>query len=212
MLPVDPIKMVLDSLLEAYFRQIERPQPQEHNIRSVNRWLSGNKPFTAEESSFLSEWNDLTAPTQSVTHTALETIVEACATRLHSRGFSTVCMIYFLSLNARVKVTCADVHHEGSISNEHHIQYDLTVYQHDAMKSTDRHLIYITAHRIVLATRLLTSVAAIALLILPIILLYSLGSMTTKLIIIAVFASFFTFFLSLISHARVIEVFSATAA
>ena len=80
------------------------------------------------------------------------------------------------------------------------------------MKSTDKHLIYITAHRVVITARILTSIAAIVLLTLPVTLLYSLGSMATKLGIIAISASCFTFFLSLVSHARVIEVFSATAA
>jgi len=89
------VEIVPDTLLEACFRQIERPQPQEHDIRSVNRWLSGNKPFTAEESTFLSNWDDLTAPIPLVSHTALETFVEACAVILHSRGYSTVCPILF---------------------------------------------------------------------------------------------------------------------
>lgn len=86
--------MVLDALLEAHLRQIERPQPQEHDIRSVNRWLRGNKPFTAEESTFLSNWEDLIAPLLPVTRTAMDTFVEACAAILHSRGYSTVCSIY----------------------------------------------------------------------------------------------------------------------
>jgi len=107
---------------------------------------------------------------------------------------------------------CSDFHRKGLTFFEHHREYGLTEYQHDAMKSTDRHLIYITADRVVMTVRLLTSVAAIVLLTLPIILLYNMGSMVTKLGIIAAFASCFTFFLSLISHARVIEVFSATAA
>lgn len=80
------------------------------------------------------------------------------------------------------------------------------------MKSTDRHLVYITAHRVVMAVRLLMSITAIVLLTLPIVLLYNLSSMAIKLGIITASASCFTFFLSLISHARVIEVFSATAA
>ena len=84
--------MVLDMLLEVFFRQLERPQPQEQDIRSVGRWLRGNKPFTAEESTFLSDWDDLSAPTPPVTRTAMETFVEACATILHSHGYSTVCV------------------------------------------------------------------------------------------------------------------------
>lgn len=112
----------------------------------------------------------------------------------------------------QAEMICLVVHLEGLMSFKHHLEYDLTEYQHDTMKSIDKHLIYITAHRIVMAARLLTSLAAIVLLILPIILLYNLDSMAAKLGVIAAFASCFPVFLSLISHARVIEVFSATAA
>lgn len=87
--------MVLDIFLEAYFRHNERPLPQEHDMRSVGRWLLGNKPFTAEESTFLSDWDDLTASTPPVTRTAVETFVEACATTLHNRGYTTVCSSLF---------------------------------------------------------------------------------------------------------------------
>ena len=88
-------ELVLDTLLEACFRQIERPQPQEHDIRSVTRWLRGNKPFTADESTFLNNWDDLAAPTPPVTRTAIETFVEACAVMLQGRGYLTVCPILF---------------------------------------------------------------------------------------------------------------------
>ena len=69
-----------------------------------------------------------------------------------------------------------------------------------------------TNYRIMLAARLLTSLSAVLLLILPIVILYSLDSMTARLQAITFCASVFAVSVSLISQARVIEIFSATAA
>lgn len=69
-----------------------------------------------------------------------------------------------------------------------------------------------TNRRVVLAARILTSISAVLLLILPIVILYGLSSMTARLQAIALFASGFAIFVSFISQARAIEVFSATAA
>ena len=76
-----------DALLRAYFRHIERPDPEQRNIRSVTRWLQGNKPVVATESTFLNDWNDLTAPVPAITRTVMETFVESCASILYDHGF-----------------------------------------------------------------------------------------------------------------------------
>ena len=82
--------MATDTFVDAYFRQIERPKPKDRDIGSVIRWVAGNKPVIARESTFLNDWDDLVAPASSVTHTAIETLIEYCASRLHEYGFPTL--------------------------------------------------------------------------------------------------------------------------
>jgi hypothetical protein len=79
-----------DSMLESYFRQIERPRPQERSVKSVLRWLKGNKPLVVEESSFLNTRDDLTSPAKAATRSSIETFVESCAVFLHNFGIRSV--------------------------------------------------------------------------------------------------------------------------
>lgn len=77
-------------MLEAYFRQIERHQPQEQDIRSVSNWFRGTKPLVANESTFLNNWDDLVSPIRGVTRTGIEAFVENCAVLIRRRGYSSV--------------------------------------------------------------------------------------------------------------------------
>jgi len=81
---------MVDALLEAYFRQIERPEVQERNAKSVIHWVRDNKPLVASESTFLGNWRDLVAPAVPPTRTVAESVVESFAALLHTNGFSSV--------------------------------------------------------------------------------------------------------------------------
>ena len=63
-----------------------------------------------------------------------------------------------------------------------------------------------------MVTRILTSISAVMLMIVPIVILYNVTSVSVRLGVIALSASIFALFICLISHVRLIEVFSATAA
>ena len=63
-----------------------------------------------------------------------------------------------------------------------------------------------------MVTRILTSLSAVLLVIVPIVVLYNVSSVAVRLGVISFCASIFALFICLISHVRLIEVFSATAA
>ena len=48
-----------DSLLKSHLQHLERPEPEQSNIKSVLKWMDGRKPLTYAESTFLRDWGDL---------------------------------------------------------------------------------------------------------------------------------------------------------
>ena len=55
--------------------------------------MDGNKPLISGESSFLSDWDDLCAPSQPSDQGGLDRLLEQCAFLLRRRGYSWVCLI-----------------------------------------------------------------------------------------------------------------------
>ena len=81
---------IADAMLQAYLQQVERPLPDQRDIKSVTHWLDGNKPLAANESTFLNNWDDLIAPAAPATRSEIETFVGSCAAMLHNRQCSRV--------------------------------------------------------------------------------------------------------------------------
>jgi hypothetical protein len=173
----------------------------------------GNKPLVANESTYLNNWDDLVSPDRGVTGTGIETFVEKCAALTRGCWFSSV-RGYVLNHTSEAQHNILGLYLKGCMlpDKQYILKKSLIEAQEDARKSTDQHLIYITSARVAVATRLLTSLSAVMLLTFPIVLLYNIGSVAVRLAVIALCATVFALFISLLSQARLIEIFSATAA
>ncbi|KAG4433057.1 hypothetical protein IFR05_011451 [Cadophora sp. M221] len=165
-----------DALLDAYLRQHERPRAQVENIKSVTRWIRGNKPLCWDESKFLSNWDDLMGPKDERTSGGLESLIRSCAFILHTWGWKR-----------------------------------MFTRRQDLLRSSDNKIVYISSERVVFAAQLLTGIFGVIFTAIPITALYNLSTMAARLQAVGLCASSFAIFIALISHARLIEVFSATA-
>lgn len=76
--------------LETYFRLVERPRPREQSVKSLTRWMEGNKPLALEESTFLNDWNDLVGPNDSSDHGGVDESLMNFAGFLASLGVPNV--------------------------------------------------------------------------------------------------------------------------
>lgn len=68
----------VDSVLDAYHRQNEKPRPKDQDIRSVVKWMEGNKPVAPAESTFLNDWDDLVATSYPEEFGMVEQFVTNC--------------------------------------------------------------------------------------------------------------------------------------
>jgi hypothetical protein len=84
---------IVDKLLQSYYGYVERARPERTSTQSVCNWMDGNKPLISGESSFLSDWDDLCAPSQPSDQGGLDRLLEQCAFLLRRRGYSWVCLI-----------------------------------------------------------------------------------------------------------------------
>ena len=69
----------LDSLLGSFLEHLQRPGPEESQIRSVIHYMDGKKPLAYAESAFLNDWSDLTRPRQYTEKGGLEIFLGMCA-------------------------------------------------------------------------------------------------------------------------------------
>ncbi|KAF5008705.1 hypothetical protein FDECE_5032 [Fusarium decemcellulare] len=58
------------------YTHLERPDPEESQIKSVRSWMKGNKPVLAPEATFLNDWSDLKRARPSVERGGLESFIE----------------------------------------------------------------------------------------------------------------------------------------
>ncbi len=79
------------------------------------------------------------------------------------------------------------------------------------MRSSDENIVYINPERVVVAAQLLTGIFGVIFTAIPITVLYNLSTLGSRLQAVALCATGFALFIALISNARLIEVFSATA-
>ena len=84
--------------------------------------------------------------------------------------------------------------------------------QDDARKTIDQNIIFITTDRVTLVARSLTSVSAVTLVTIPVLILYSLDSLVLRFGVAALCACCFALFISSLSQVRLIEIFAATSA
>ncbi|KAF2492985.1 hypothetical protein BU16DRAFT_620278 [Lophium mytilinum] len=82
----------------------------------------------------------------------------------------------------------------------------------DSSKSNDRHVLLLSPSRIHAVSRFLTTALAVLTLTVPIVVLYVVHAMTSRLCIISLFTALFSSALSWLTHSRNYEIFSATAA
>ncbi|CAM1511326.1 Fc.00g088390.m01.CDS01 [Cosmosporella sp. VM-42] len=68
-----------NTLLESFLGHLERPEPEEPQIKSVINWMDGKKPLTRAKSTFLNDWSDLKRPRQSGEKGGLEVFLGWCA-------------------------------------------------------------------------------------------------------------------------------------
>ncbi|RMJ16570.1 hypothetical protein CDV36_003723 [Fusarium kuroshium] len=158
-----------DALLAAFYTHLERPEPEEPEIKSVANWMDGKKPVAFAESTFLNDWSDLRRAKHSVEKGGLET---------------------FLGRYAGVSSLCKD-------SNP---------------KSEDPQIQFIKQSKVVAVSRALTTLFAVATLVVPIGILYAVKAVPTRLWVIAAFTGVFSSSLCWLTSSRNYEIFSATAA
>ncbi|KAI1415017.1 hypothetical protein F5Y13DRAFT_197018 [Hypoxylon sp. FL1857] len=96
-----------NELLACYYRNIERPRPDESNVKSVGNWLDGTKPLVEVESTFLNDWNDLRSPRNPADHGGMDVFLGNMAIRFAKFGFRNL----FAPLN------------EHSLSDDEHILF-----------------------------------------------------------------------------------------
>lgn len=82
-----------DTLLEGYYRHLERRRPRKEHVESVSKWLRGNQPLVAAESTLFDDWEDLTAPDIPSDHGGLEQFLERCAVYLNRTRFRWVGLV-----------------------------------------------------------------------------------------------------------------------
>ncbi|KAI1399457.1 hypothetical protein F4819DRAFT_415797 [Hypoxylon fuscum] len=75
-----------NTLLESFLGHLERPQPEETDIKSVIHWMDGKKPLTYAESTFLDDWSDLKRARNSVEKGGLEVFLGKYATLANMCG------------------------------------------------------------------------------------------------------------------------------
>jgi len=92
-----------------------------------------------------------------------------------------------------------------------HIQKHLTS-KEDALKSTDSHISFFTPSRVWKISRFLTTIFAIFVLTVPVVALYYIETISSRLWAIIAFTTLFSSLLSLSTRSRNYEIFSATAA
>ncbi|PSN60376.1 hypothetical protein BS50DRAFT_506667, partial [Corynespora cassiicola Philippines] len=75
-----------NTLLEGYYRHLERRRPQESQLQSISNWLEGNKPIVPAESAAYTDWEDLVSPHNPSDYGGLERLLESCAIVLKKQG------------------------------------------------------------------------------------------------------------------------------
>ncbi|KAK4184108.1 hypothetical protein QBC35DRAFT_517792 [Podospora australis] len=158
-----------DTLYTSYMNHLERPEPEEPQIKSVVSWIDGKKPLTREESGFLDDWGDLRRPKQSTERGGLEVFLSMCASspRLHQASSS---------------------------------------------KSNDPCIQFLNHSKLMAASRSIATVLAVFGLVAPIVILYSVEAVVSRLWIISGFTAIFSSALRWLTMSRNYEIFSATAA
>ncbi|USP80435.1 uncharacterized protein yc1106_07709 [Curvularia clavata] len=72
-----------DKLLEMYYKHVERGPSDPKNVQSVANWMQGNKPLTAEESTFLNSWDDLVSPSEHADHGGLNVLLKRLSHKVY---------------------------------------------------------------------------------------------------------------------------------
>lgn len=75
-----------DQFLNLYYGNIERQASKTANVRSLSRWLDGNKPLALQESTFLDDWDDLISPRNIGDRGGFDFLIEKLATALDKIG------------------------------------------------------------------------------------------------------------------------------
>jgi hypothetical protein len=157
-------------------------------VENLANWMEGNKPLVAEESEFLNVWDDLVSPRERDDYGRLDDLIRPCVTKLFDWGL----------LKVRTLRT-----------NE---QCETNSRQTQSKKSDDEHVIIINSFYTRMVVRCLITLMAVALLTVPITVLYKVSDMTKRLWIVCIFTGCFASILCTFTRSRNYEIFSATAA
>ncbi|KAJ3539276.1 hypothetical protein NM208_g5556 [Fusarium decemcellulare] len=159
------------------YTHLERPDPEESQIKSVRSWMKGNKPVVPPEATFLNDWSDLKRARHSMERSGLESFIARALTYPGLRRIYEFCSLLDPSL-----------------------------------KSGDPQVKLVKTSRLVAVSRTLTTILAIATLVVPIGVLYCVEPIPERLGIIAGFTIIFSSALCWLTSSRNYEIFSATAA
>ncbi|KAF4962741.1 hypothetical protein FSARC_9189 [Fusarium sarcochroum] len=69
-----------NTLFESLLAHLERPEPEESQIKSVRNWVDGKRPVVYSETSFLNDWSDLKRARHTVEKGGLENLLASYAT------------------------------------------------------------------------------------------------------------------------------------
>ncbi|KAK0707026.1 hypothetical protein B0T26DRAFT_790743 [Lasiosphaeria miniovina] len=68
-----------NSLLASFLKNLERPEPEGDQVKSVANWMDGKKPLVRAESGFLGDWSDLRRARPPLEKGGLEVFLARCA-------------------------------------------------------------------------------------------------------------------------------------
>ncbi|KAM7218395.1 hypothetical protein V8F06_006159 [Rhypophila decipiens] len=162
-----------NTLLASFHQHLERPEPEERQIKNVINWMDAKKPLVKAESTILSDWGDLRSPKHTSERGGLEMLLARCVTSSTWLGF---------------------------------------IFKSQPQKTTDPQIHLIHHPRLATISRSIAASLAVFALITPIVVLYTVESMTSRLWIISGFTALFSSTLCGLTVSRNFEILSATAA